>query len=424
MTIQEAKETVVLAGRKLVSSGLIARTWGNISCRISNSHFVITPSGRDYLSLTPDEIVEVAIADLRYGGSIKPSSEKGVHADVYRLHPEACFVIHTHQDHASAVSVLGLDSINVSKDFPSLGGKVICAAYGLPGTKKLRGNVSKALEHSSGNAVIMKHHGALCFGANEQEAFQAAYELEEACRRFILDQYRTITQETDVSPLRVGCFALSRLTRKAVSTVENSNLPIEESERAEKGIRLRTCEEWIEVGSNQSSEYVVTKSKPIQNDKSGSIQNIPLSDTTQNRDFFKMAGIHQAIYNSHQEFNAVVHARTPGILAVSCTSLTLRPLLDDFAQIAGTSVKTAEMDQREVISALGTASVVLLRDNGALCCGKTRDDALAAAMVTEKNCNSLISAALLGKFQPISRLESRLMRLIYIKKYSKLASSK
>ena len=46
MTLHEAKETVVLAGKKLVESGLIARTWGNVSCRISDSHFVITPSGR------------------------------------------------------------------------------------------------------------------------------------------------------------------------------------------------------------------------------------------------------------------------------------------------------------------------------------------------------------------------------------------
>jgi L-fuculose-phosphate aldolase len=73
---------------------------------------------------------------------------------------------------------------------------------------------------------------------------------------------------------------------------------------------------------------------------------------------------------------------------------------------------------------LGSASVVLLRNNGALCCGRTRDDALAAAIVTEKNCNSLISAALFGEVKTISHFESRLMRLIYTKKYSKLASAK
>ena len=56
MDILEAKKIVVEAGKKLVETGLIARTWGNVSCRISDTQFVITPSGRDYISLTPDEL--------------------------------------------------------------------------------------------------------------------------------------------------------------------------------------------------------------------------------------------------------------------------------------------------------------------------------------------------------------------------------
>jgi ribulose-5-phosphate 4-epimerase/fuculose-1-phosphate aldolase len=42
----KAKQKVVDAGIRLVESGLIARTWGNVSCRISDTHFVITPSGQ------------------------------------------------------------------------------------------------------------------------------------------------------------------------------------------------------------------------------------------------------------------------------------------------------------------------------------------------------------------------------------------
>ena len=70
--IMNAKQLVVDAGKMLVSSGLIARTWGNVSCRISESEFVITPSGRAYETLTPEEIVTVKIDDLSYEGDIKP----------------------------------------------------------------------------------------------------------------------------------------------------------------------------------------------------------------------------------------------------------------------------------------------------------------------------------------------------------------
>lgn len=74
--IEEAKKLVVEAGKKLIETGLIARTWGNVSARISETQFVITPSGRAYETLTPDDIVVVNIEDCSYDGDIKPSSEK------------------------------------------------------------------------------------------------------------------------------------------------------------------------------------------------------------------------------------------------------------------------------------------------------------------------------------------------------------
>ncbi len=43
MEIMQAKELVVRAGKQLVESGLIARTWGNVSCRVSDTQFVDHP---------------------------------------------------------------------------------------------------------------------------------------------------------------------------------------------------------------------------------------------------------------------------------------------------------------------------------------------------------------------------------------------
>lgn len=100
-----ARALVIEAGYKLLESELVARTWGNISVRISDTEFVITPSGRAYETLTPADLVKVRIDDLSYTGNIKPSSEKGIHADAYALRPDVNFVIHTHQLYASAIGV-------------------------------------------------------------------------------------------------------------------------------------------------------------------------------------------------------------------------------------------------------------------------------------------------------------------------------
>lgn len=185
MNKKEAKQQVIRAGKELSETGLIARTWGNVSCRLDRESFAITASGRNYLTLTEEEVIEVSIKDLSYGGSIKPSSEKKIHRAVYSMMEDVGFVIHTHQDNASAVSAMGVDHVTFDKPYPGIGKTVFCADYGLPGTKKLCKNTVKALEISNGQAVILKHHGALCFGRDYEEAFQVARELEEACGQYL-----------------------------------------------------------------------------------------------------------------------------------------------------------------------------------------------------------------------------------------------
>ena len=186
MDILEAKELVIKAGHELLAAGLIVRTWGNISCRVNDKQFVITPSGMAYDVLTPDDIVLVNIADLSYEGDVKPSSEKGIHASCYELRPDINFVIHTHQKNASVVSTLGLDINNIDgEDAEILGTDVPCASYGLPGQPKLRQGVIGALERSTSKAAIMKHHGAVCLGESYEDAFAVANALERVCEKFI-----------------------------------------------------------------------------------------------------------------------------------------------------------------------------------------------------------------------------------------------
>ena len=71
MTEAELREQIVEAGLRLKAAGLIARTWGNVSARLSNTEFLITPTGIAYEELTP----EVGISYLKKLGFEKISSE-------------------------------------------------------------------------------------------------------------------------------------------------------------------------------------------------------------------------------------------------------------------------------------------------------------------------------------------------------------
>ena len=192
-TESEARQLVCDAGRTLVSRKLIARTWGNISARISEDEFVITPSGISYESLTPEDMVVVRIRDLSYEGDLMPSSEKGVHAAAYRLRRDTDFVVHTHQFYASVIAAECRDT----KFAP-------CAEYALPGTRKLRRNVGKAIRSNPGSRVfLMARHGALILGRDPEDAFALADKLEEDSRRLFMsrvpdvDTYKHGKPDTD-----------------------------------------------------------------------------------------------------------------------------------------------------------------------------------------------------------------------------------
>ena len=63
--------------RLLLEKRLVARTWGNFSARLDETHFVITPSGLGYEQMIADDMVRFCLADETWEGTRKPSSEKG-----------------------------------------------------------------------------------------------------------------------------------------------------------------------------------------------------------------------------------------------------------------------------------------------------------------------------------------------------------
>lgn len=324
MELTDIKKQVIKAGIELSKSGLIARTWGNVSCRIDDNHFAITASGRNYLTLTEEEVVVVDMETLEYEGDIKPSSEKKLHKEVYRLKPNANFVIHTHQSNASAVAAMGLPGVRLDKEYPGLGSFVLVADYGLPGTKKLCKNTAATVNEYDSQAVIMSNHGALCYGESYEEAFEVARNLEEACGKFL----------------------------------ESIGVP-----------------SWKEYSVAEAGDC--NEAEPIWNNDSAIMKYMEIRDV-------------------------------------------LKPHLDDFAQLAGTSMKIIDKDDKKtekaIEKALAEGYPLLVRGKGALCAAKERGDAEALSIVIEKNCRAALAA--IGS-KPINPVECILMRQVYLNKYSK-----
>ncbi len=342
--IKEGKEQVIRAGLELLKSGLIARTWGNISARISDTQFVITPSGLAYDSLTPDDIVVVNIADCSYEGSVKPSSEKGVHAAAYRNRPDVNFVIHTHQNYASAVSALRVDlacGVIDPDTIPVLGRRIPAAEYGISSTKKLTGAVEKAIvANPDSKAVLMVNHGPLCMGKDYEDAFHIAHVLED-------------------------------VAKKRYDALCESHLPEDMT----------------------GSEEVIGK----------------------------LEGIYGDLYTD-EAIGCVILSKAPFTREVSKAGRTVKPYIDDMAQIGGVDTRcvadNATIDQ--IRKALKGRHAVLIRGVGALCVSASKDDAKAVAMVLEKNAMAALLKEAGDSPKAVDLLSAALEHTIYEKKYSKL----
>ncbi len=405
MDILEAKLAVIEAGKQLVKCGLIARTWGNVSCRVSDTHFVITPSGREYNALTPDEIVLVSIADCTYDGDIKPSSEKGIHASCYRLRPNCNFVIHTHQLYASMAGLAGLDvPVKDENSAAILGTCIPAAAYGLPGTGKLKKGVSEAIARSDANAALMLHHGAVCLGTDMENAFCVAQELEVVCKQMLLDRYEQKTGNIADSFTSLSCYIAETLKEDTITAQEFAAY----------------------ISEREGETMLMTPAAGGDSVRIRLCDGTPFDTAVQ---YPSSAELHMAVYNNRDDVNCIIHNKQEDVVAVSSIGKTVRPFLDDFAQIVGVTARNATFDPnngqktaKKVVKKLKGRNAVLLKDNGALCAGSGMSDAQAIEMVAEKGCQSFVAANLLDKGKStIKGYECALMRLVYKMKYSKQA---
>ncbi len=187
MNEKQVREKVIEAGKYLLSSGLVVRTWGNISIRVDDTFMLITPSGRKYDDLELDDLVLVNYHNLEFESKIKPSSETELHAAIYMARNEINAVIHTHQQFASVVAAARKEIPALTDDQAQLlGASVKLANYALTGSKLLVMNTLKALKNRM--AALMSNHGAICLGRDIEEAFTACQMLEKTCKIFVFSQ--------------------------------------------------------------------------------------------------------------------------------------------------------------------------------------------------------------------------------------------
>ena len=108
--LETLKREVCDANLKLVEYGLVILTWGNVSALSEDGKFVvIKPSGVDYSSMCPEQMVVTDLSGTVVEGELRPSSDLLTHLELYRSFAGVGAVVHTHSPYATARAQAELD---------------------------------------------------------------------------------------------------------------------------------------------------------------------------------------------------------------------------------------------------------------------------------------------------------------------------
>ena len=186
----DQRNQIIEYSLRLNSTNLSPLRSGNISLKVKEDEkegYLITPSGKKYESLKPEDIVFMDFNEKEENkvSTNKPSSEWRFHRDIYLNKKDAQAIVHAHSPHATAVSSHGKTIPPFHYMIALAGGEDIkCAEYATFGTKELSKNVINALQKRS--ACLMSNHGQVAFGKNLEEAFELAQEIENICHQYII----------------------------------------------------------------------------------------------------------------------------------------------------------------------------------------------------------------------------------------------
>jgi L-fuculose-phosphate aldolase len=176
--IEETRERVARAARRLAADGLVIGTAGNLSARVGEHRIAVTPTGAVLESLEAGDVTVVDRAGEHVDGPYAATSELGVHLGIYDRYGSGA-VVHTHAPMATAVGCV-LDELPlVHYGLFALGGPVRVAPYRTFGTPELAAAVLDALEGRT--AALMANHGEVSHGHDLDAAVEASRLLEWGC---------------------------------------------------------------------------------------------------------------------------------------------------------------------------------------------------------------------------------------------------
>lgn len=193
MGLDELKREVWRANLELVERKLVLYTWGNVSAIDCESGLVvIKPSGVDYATMKPEQMVVLDLCGKVVEGGLRPSSDAPTHLALYRAFPGIGGVAHTHSMWATVWAQAG-------RGIPCYGTTHADYYYGeVPCTRPMSSDeIGGDYEANTGTviierfagfdpmavpAVLVFQHGPFTWGKNAMKAVESSAVLEQVAQ--------------------------------------------------------------------------------------------------------------------------------------------------------------------------------------------------------------------------------------------------
>ncbi|WP_242906875.1 class II aldolase/adducin family protein [Actinomadura terrae] len=196
MLLEAERAALCGTGRRMVETGLVPGSSGNVSVR-AGELVAVTPAGMRLDGLEPEDCPVVDVRGRPVDGRLEPSSETPLHLTLYEASP-ASAVVHTHSSYGVAVASTLTELPPIHYNTLLLGGIVKVAPYATYGTPELAANVGEAMSGGM-RAALLANHGGVAVGGDLDEAFENARLLEWLCCVYVraktIGEPRVLTAE-------------------------------------------------------------------------------------------------------------------------------------------------------------------------------------------------------------------------------------
>jgi L-fuculose-phosphate aldolase len=174
-------DEVLAAAKDMLRLGLTAGTSGNVSGRLDDGHFVITPSSIPYEDMVLSDLVVIDAAGEVVEGSKQPSSERAVHLACYHAYAEVHGVIHAHPVYSSMFACARVPIPAVIDEFAVyVGGDVPCTEYAMSGSPHLAENAAACVRDVG--TALLANHGTVTVSTSPARALHQLGVVERAAQ--------------------------------------------------------------------------------------------------------------------------------------------------------------------------------------------------------------------------------------------------